>query len=155
MKLIDVEPIIKSLLGMQTILGYDSITIDGIVKALDDAKEIKFHICDEEKSIPTFFIKDCKASLSALVKKSANLFPNSKDSLSQEFTSLYNEGWNDACNYIDNLILSLPEKCGEWLPVDEKEDAFDCSECSAMVRFPTAFCPKCGTRMKENDTNDK
>lgn len=36
---------------------------------------------------------------------------------------------------------------GEWIPVDEMEDAFDCSICDAMVMFRYAYCPKCKSRM--------
>lgn len=36
---------------------------------------------------------------------------------------------------------------GQWLPVDENEDAFDCSECDAMVQKRHNFCPKCGAKM--------
>lgn len=36
---------------------------------------------------------------------------------------------------------------GRWLPVDEKEDAFDCSVCDAMVKKRHNFCPKCGAKM--------
>lgn len=46
-----------------------------------------------------------------------------------------------------NQRTSEPAKYGYWLPVDEKEDAFDCSECDAMVQKKHNFCPKCGVRM--------
>lgn len=36
---------------------------------------------------------------------------------------------------------------GRWIPVDDKYDAFDCSECDAMVRRRHNFCPKCGAKM--------
>lgn len=38
-------------------------------------------------------------------------------------------------------------KHGRWIPVDEKEDAFDCSECDAMVQRRCKFCPGCGAIM--------
>lgn len=41
MKLIDADPIIKNLSAMQTQLGYDAIAIDGMIKALREAEEIK------------------------------------------------------------------------------------------------------------------
>lgn len=41
MKPIDAEPIIKNLSAMQTQLGYDAIDIDGMIKALKEADEIK------------------------------------------------------------------------------------------------------------------
>lgn len=41
MKLIDAEPIIKNLSAMETQLGYDAISIDGMLKALREAEEIE------------------------------------------------------------------------------------------------------------------
>ncbi len=40
MKPIDAEPIIKNLSEMKTKLGYDAITIDGMLKALREAEEV-------------------------------------------------------------------------------------------------------------------
>ena len=37
---------------------------------------------------------------------------------------------------------------GYWIPVDDKHDAWDCSECVAMVQKPTNFCPRCGSEME-------
>lgn len=42
---------------------------------------------------------------------------------------------------------------GEWIPVDEKRDAFDCSECDAMVSRMMNYCPRCGARMKGEGEN--
>lgn len=36
---------------------------------------------------------------------------------------------------------------GEWIPVDEQYDAFDCSECEAMVSRMMNYCPRCGAKM--------
>ena len=36
-----------------------------------------------------------------------------------------------------------------WLPVDELYDAFDCSECPAMVSSPLERCPRCGTKINK------
>lgn len=41
-----------------------------------------------------------------------------------------------------------PIRYGEWLPVDDKNDAFDCSECDAMVMKKHNYCPNCGAKMK-------
>lgn len=38
---------------------------------------------------------------------------------------------------------------GRWIPVDEKNDAFDCSECDAMVKKRCNYCPSCGARMDQ------
>ena len=40
-----------------------------------------------------------------------------------------------------------PVRHGRWIPVDEMEDAFDCSECDAMVSKRLNYCPKCGAKM--------
>lgn len=42
---------------------------------------------------------------------------------------------------------------GEWIPVDEKRDAFDCSECDAMVSRTMNYCPNCGARMTGESEN--
>lgn len=36
---------------------------------------------------------------------------------------------------------------GTWLPVDELNDAFDCSKCDAMVAKRLNYCPICGAKM--------
>lgn len=36
----------------------------------------------------------------------------------------------------------------EWIPVDDTNDAFDCSECDAMVRQRYNFCTKCGMKAR-------
>lgn len=36
---------------------------------------------------------------------------------------------------------------GRWIPVDDKFDAFDCSECGAMVSKQLNYCPECGAAM--------
>ena len=41
-----------------------------------------------------------------------------------------------------------PVTHGTWIPVDDLEDAFDCSECVAMVSRRTNFCPRCGADMR-------
>lgn len=44
---------------------------------------------------------------------------------------------------------------GEWLPVDDENDAFDCSECPAMVRKKTNYCPRCGAKMDNGSPKEK
>lgn len=36
---------------------------------------------------------------------------------------------------------------GFWIPVDNKLDAFDCSECDSMVSNIMNYCPHCGAKM--------
>ena len=51
---------------------------------------------------------------------------------------------------LDELIRQSDRAHGAWLPVDEKEDAFDCSLCDVMVQKRHNFCPKCGAKMDLN-----
>lgn len=44
-------------------------------------------------------------------------------------------------------IDAVPVVHGRWIPVDEKNDAFDCSECIAMVQKRCNYCPNCGAKM--------
>ena len=37
---------------------------------------------------------------------------------------------------------------GEWIPVDELNDAFDCSVCDVMVSKRLNYCPNCGAEMR-------
>lgn len=45
-------------------------------------------------------------------------------------------------------LTQKPPKEAEWIEVDEKHDAFDCSRCGAMVERKCLYCPGCGARMK-------
>ena len=64
----------------------------------------------------------------------------------------------DADSYYTYVIDKLPSadvapvRHGHWIPVDEQEDAFDCSECDAMVSKRVNYCPKCGARMDDAPT---
>lgn len=55
----------------------------------------------------------------------------------------------DALNRIGIISAAdvQPVRHGRWLPVDELEDAFDCSECDAMVSKRLNYCPNCGAKM--------
>ena len=46
------------------------------------------------------------------------------------------------------VIEAEPIRYGEWLPMDDKNDAFDCSECDVMVMKKHNYCPNCGAKMK-------
>lgn len=56
------------------------------------------------------------------------------------------EGFMRAVKIIEAKGFEKPAEA-QWLPVDEKNDAFDCSNCIAMVQRPTDRCPKCGAVM--------
>ena len=47
------------------------------------------------------------------------------------------------------ILEYVKSKTGHWIPVDEDNDAFDCSECIAMVARKTNYCPRCGAKMEE------
>lgn len=51
-------------------------------------------------------------------------------------------------NVVDEAIAMLKEQEGEWLDVDDEQNAFDCSICGAMVRRKCLYCPVCGAKMK-------
>lgn len=40
---------------------------------------------------------------------------------------------------------------GMWLAVDDKDDAFDCSRCGAMVQKRVNYCPRCGASMRKSN----
>lgn len=48
----------------------------------------------------------------------------------------------------DCPLIEEENEIGEWLPVDDKNDAWDCSFCGAMVGRKTNYCPRCGRRMR-------
>lgn len=55
---------------------------------------------------------------------------------------------------LDNILFRfwqmgwLKEQEAEWLEVDDKHDAFDCSNCGAMAGRKCLYCPGCGAKMK-------
>lgn len=61
--------------------------------------------------------------------------------------------YTEALEYLENLAEDIEngeyDKTGHWIPVDDKNDAFDCSECIAMVAKKTKYCPGCGAKMVE------
>ncbi|PWL54715.1 MAG: hypothetical protein DBY36_01885 [Clostridiales bacterium] len=46
---------------------------------------------------------------------------------------------------------AVPVVNGVWLPVDEKNDAFDCSACDSMVSKKLNYCPVCGAKMTNTE----
>lgn len=57
------------------------------------------------------------------------------------------EAWNRRSNNAPTFEAE-PIRYGEWLPVDDKNDAFDCSECDVMVMKKHNYCPNYGAKMK-------
>ncbi len=64
------------------------------------------------------------------------------------------DGWMVDLTEITMAIASIPSADvrpvvrGEWLAVDDRNDAFDCSVCDAMVSKRLNFCPHCGADMR-------
>jgi len=54
-----------------------------------------------------------------------------------------------AFNHLWDKYVEQAPKMGHWIPVDDKNDAFDCSECIAMVARKTNYCPRCGAKMED------
>ena len=53
--------------------------------------------------------------------------------------------------------MSSAEKTAEWKPLDKEKAqyymfGYVCSKCGAPAKSPTKYCPNCGRRMKEGDT---
>jgi predicted RNA-binding Zn-ribbon protein involved in translation (DUF1610 family) len=77
------------------------------------------------------------------------------------FSKGVNKGLNIARSALHNeqITPAIPAadvaevRPGEWIPVDEKRDAFDCSECDAMVSRMMNYCPNCGARMIGGNEN--
>ena len=55
----------------------------------------------------------------------------------------------DVIDMLSSIAGPIPH--GHWIPVDELNDAFDCSECNIMVRKKHNFCPNCGIDMRKED----
>ena len=63
-----------------------------------------------------------------------------------------------ARNIIEDLPSAQPRK-GKWLKAYGDHEAFGvrpfyyyCSECNKLTFFPYDFCPNCGRRMEEGDS---
>ena len=54
----------------------------------------------------------------------------------------------DIAEWTDDALELLKEQEAEWLEVDDKHDAFDCSNCGAMAGRKCLYCPGCGAKMK-------
>ena len=50
--------------------------------------------------------------------------------------------------WTNDAITLLKTQEAEWLEVDDEHDAFDCSQCGAMVKRKCLYCPGCGAKMK-------
>lgn len=50
--------------------------------------------------------------------------------------------------FTDKFLKTIQKQNAEWIKVDDKDDAFDCSKCGAMVKRKCLYCPGCGSKMK-------
>ena len=88
--------------------------------------------------------------------------PYDKDRARLETYSDYNQGWNDACDYIRGKLEAMPVtdgasvRHGRWV---EKEKytfgiMYDCSLCENRILdngHPWNYCPNCGAKMDEKE----
>ena len=85
----------------------------------------------------------------------ADKHPYDKDTKKPETYSEYNQGWNDACDYIRGKLDDEkpadvePVRHGKWVEAGRGIDA--CSECNHGIREHMAcvnkYCPNCGAKM--------
>ena len=78
-----------------------------------------------------------------------------------ETFSEYNQGWNDACDYIRDMLEDMPAadvapvKYGKWIKRDaDGEAASQCSVCKYPVSTfwsESTHCPHCGAKMDLED----
>lgn len=82
-----------------------------------------------------------------------------------ETYSKYNQGWNDACDYIRDMLEDMPATDvipvvhGKWIKVkwiecDDPDGGYwivRCSQCDIPNNKDTRFCPHCGAKMDLED----
>lgn len=113
-----------------------------------------------------------KSAAVVIADYSADEHPYSKDPEHPETYSDYNQGWNDACDYIRGKLEDMPDadvaqvRHGKWIETQVETgdpfgggnyytiDVYACSECGEMFDISEArnYCPNCGARM-DGDTN--
>ena len=85
-----------------------------------------------------------------------------------ETYSDYNQGWEDACNWLyaniesDNLKTVTPQqKVGKWIDSNLPQEKYVCSECGGACWYydyegsvaKSKYCPNCGAKMEVEDEN--
>lgn len=104
-----------------------------------------------------------KSAAVALADYAADEHPYEKQAGKPETCSEYNQGWNDACDYIRDKLEKAPAadvapvRHGRWERYHEADVGWDewgvrCSNCGLEVEdkdftFPEKFCPNCGAWM--------
>lgn len=104
-----------------------------------------------------------KTNVLQLANDAEELHPYAKDPKRPETYSAYNEGWTDACRYIQGQLERIPVTAPEqWVKVDAsywrwKPDGahmvqrirYKHAKCGRVVNKPEAYCPQCGLKMEE------
>lgn len=100
--------------------------------------------------------------------------PYDKNPEQPETYSDYNQGWNDACDYIRDRLENTekadvePVRHGRWIVSQEHNDIIDmdvtkytCSVCgqyrlsATMLSQATDYCPNCGAQMDGGANDEK
>lgn len=91
-----------------------------------------------------------KSAAVVIADYAADEHPYSKDPEHPETYSDYNQGWNDACDYIRGKLEDMPDADvtpvlhSFWLTVGY---LVYCHRCSGMTLNTSRFCPFCGAKM--------
>ena len=85
----------------------------------------------------------------------ADEHPYEKDTAKPETFSEYNQGWNDACDYIRDKLETEP--AADVAPVVHGHRVDDggfyarCSQCDGVLPLCANYCPNCGAKMDGGD----
>lgn len=110
----------------------------------------------------------------AIADYAADIYPYDKDPQKPETYSDYNQGWNDACDYIRGKLDDEKSadvelvRHGQWLRTDDDWSSLvtiQCSACGGEWCFEVDedvqllgynYCPGCGCKMDlEGENNDE
>lgn len=110
----------------------------------------------------------------AIADYAADIYPYDKDPKKPETYSDYNQGWNDACDYIRGKLDDEKSadvelvRNGQWLRTDDDWSSLvtiQCSACGGEWCFEVDedvqllgynYCPGCGCKMDlEGENNDE
>lgn len=92
-----------------------------------------------------------KSAAVVIADYSADEHPYSKDPEHPETYSDYNQGWNDACDYIRGKLEDMPDadvaqvRHGRWKRYGR--NLGECSNCGEIVNIRYNYCPNCGAKM--------
>lgn len=133
------------------IFGCDRKALDMAIKAL------------ESQSCDCVSRKD----VIILIDEATELHPYKVIGDSETYSN-YNQGWEDACNWLyanvesDNLKTVTPSRPkGKWIDSNLPQEKYVCSECGGACWYydyegsvaKSKYCPNCGTDMRESEDN--